>query len=32
VGKTTLTMIIADITKADFVTFSAVTSGIKEIK
>lgn len=32
VGKTTLAMIIADITKADFVTFSAVTSGIKEIK
>ena len=32
VGKTTLAMIIADLTKADFVTFSAVTSGIKEIK
>jgi putative ATPase len=32
VGKTTLAMIIAAITKAEFVTFSAVTSGIKEIK
>lgn len=32
VGKTTLAMIIANITHADFVTFSAVTSGIKEIK
>lgn len=32
VGKTTLAMIIAKITKAEFVTFSAVTSGIKEIK
>jgi putative ATPase len=32
VGKTTLAMIIASMTKADFVTFSAVTSGIKEIK
>ncbi len=32
VGKTTLAMIIASITKADFITFSAVTSGIKEIK
>ena len=32
VGKTTLAMIIASITKADFVTFSAVTSGIREIK
>ena len=32
VGKTTLAGIIADRTKADFVNFSAVTSGIKEIK
>lgn len=32
VGKTTLAMIIANITKANFITFSAVTSGIKEIK
>lgn len=32
VGKTTLAMIIAKITHANFVTFSAVTSGIKEIK
>lgn len=32
VGKTTLAMIIASMTHADFVTFSAVTSGIKEIK
>lgn len=32
VGKTTLAMIIAKITKARFVTFSAVSSGIKEIK
>lgn len=32
VGKTTLAMIIASITKANFITFSAVTSGIKEIK
>jgi putative ATPase len=32
VGKTTLAMIIASITHANFVTFSAVTSGIKEIK
>lgn len=32
VGKTTLAMIIAKITNANFVTFSAVTSGIKEIK
>lgn len=32
VGKTTLAMIIASITHADFVSFSAVTSGIKEIK
>lgn len=32
VGKTTLARIIAKKTKADFVEFSAVTSGIKEIK
>ena len=32
VGKTTLARIIAGLTKADFVDFSAVTSGIKEIK
>ncbi|MDR3644595.1 MAG: AAA family ATPase, partial [Clostridia bacterium] len=32
VGKTTLAMIIAAATKADFITFSAVTSGIREIK
>lgn len=32
VGKTTLAMIIANMTDAEFVTFSAVTSGIKEIK
>lgn len=32
VGKTTLAMIIANLTKADFINFSAVTSGIKEIK
>ncbi|MFD1484985.1 replication-associated recombination protein A [Lacticaseibacillus baoqingensis] len=32
VGKTTLARIIAKRTKAEFVTFSAVTSGIKEIK
>ena len=32
VGKTTLARIIANRTKADFVDFSAVTSGIKEIK
>lgn len=32
VGKTTLAMIIANITNAKFITFSAVTSGIKEIK
>jgi len=32
VGKTTLASIIASHTKSDFVTFSAVTSGIKEIK
>lgn len=32
VGKTTLARIIANETKSDFITFSAVTSGIKEIK
>ena len=32
VGKTTLARIIAHETKSDFITFSAVTSGIKEIK
>jgi len=32
VGKTTLAQIIALVTKADFVEFSAVLSGIKEIK
>ena len=32
VGKTTLAKIIAVKTKSEFVTFSAVTSGIKEIK
>ena len=32
VGKTTLAMIIAEITRANFITFSAATSGIKEIK
>ena len=32
VGKTTLARIIANRTKADFIDFSAVTSGIKEIK
>lgn len=32
VGKTTLARIIAGMTKADFIEFSAVTSGIKEIK
>src|ERR671922_299182 len=31
-GKTTLAKIIANMTKADFVEFSAVLSGIKEIK
>src|SRR5262245_51539628 len=31
-GKTTLARIIADATKAHFVQFSAVLSGIKEIK
>ncbi len=32
VGKTTLARIIAAQTKSEFITFSAVTSGIKEIK
>ncbi|NLL90837.1 MAG: replication-associated recombination protein A [Ruminococcaceae bacterium] len=32
VGKTTLARIIANTTKSEFVNFSAVTSGIKEIK
>lgn len=32
VGKTTLARIIAKQTKAEFIEFSAVTSGIKEIK
>lgn len=32
VGKTTLAMIIAHQTKARFINFSAVTSGVKEIK
>ena len=32
VGKTTLAKIIAQKTKSEFITFSAVTSGIKEIK
>lgn len=32
VGKTTIAMIIAGMTNAAFITFSAVTSGIKEIK
>src|ERR687889_1782516 len=31
-GKTTLARIVADMTKAHFVQFSAVLSGIKEIK
>ena len=31
-GKTTLAKIIAHVTKADFIEFSAVLSGIKEIK
>lgn len=31
-GKTTLAQIIAHVTKADFIEFSAVLSGIKEIK
>ncbi len=32
VGKTTLAKLIAGLTKADFIPFSAVLSGIKEIK
>ncbi len=32
VGKTTLARLIAHQTKSEFITFSAVTSGIKEIK
>ena len=32
VGKTTLASVIAGRTKADFINFSAVTSGIKEIR
>ena len=32
VGKTTLARIIANMTKASFIDFSAVTSGIKEIR
>lgn len=32
VGKTTLAKIIANMTKAEFITFSAVTSGVKEIR
>ena len=32
VGKTTLANVIAHTSKAQFITFSAVTSGIKEIK
>ncbi|MBR4261876.1 MAG: replication-associated recombination protein A [Bacilli bacterium] len=32
VGKTTLAKIIASKTESEFITFSAVTSGIKEIK
>src|SRR5271167_3237104 len=32
VGKTTLARLIAGVTKADFIPFSAVMSGIKEIK
>lgn len=31
-GKTTLGFIIASLTKADFVEFSAVTSGVKDLK
>src|ERR1700748_3121710 len=32
VGKTTLAKIVAQVTEANFVEFSAVLSGIKEIK
>ena len=31
-GKTTMARLIADLTKADYVAFSAVLSGIKEVK
>ena len=31
-GKTTLARLIADVTKAEFVAFSAVLAGIKEVK
>src|SRR5688572_26152002 len=31
-GKTTLARLIADLTEADFLAFSAVLSGIKEVK
>src|SRR5687767_4296054 len=31
-GKTTLARLIADLTKAEFIAFSAVLSGIKEVK
>ena len=31
-GKTTLAKIIANTTQSRFITFSAVTSGIKEIR
>src|SRR5436190_6220483 len=31
-GKTTLARLIADLTRADFVAFSAVLAGIKEVK
>jgi putative ATPase len=31
-GKTTLARLIADLTKADFLAFSAVLAGIKEVK
>ncbi len=32
VGKTTLANVVANLTKAEFVNYSAVTSGIREIK
>ena len=32
VGKTTLAHVIANLTRASFINFSAVTSGIKEIR
>src|ERR1700754_4449149 len=32
VGKTSLARVIARVTKCDFIPFSAVTSGIKEVK